>query len=409
MSGLLADAADVLGWGDVASDEVSIIVGGRRTTGWEAVSIRMSVEVMPWTFELETTEWAPDMAAEVTIQAGAPCEINIGPDRVLTGLVISVSRFGDANSHGVRVVGASRSFDLVNNSALFSTFQITGTDAVALANKVARPFGITAITVGEVDRTPIQQFDVILTETAYEIIERVCRYAALLVYDHTDGNIHLSRAGSTVAASGFELGRNVERFEATATVAERHSQISAVRQTTDTLFASPDAADLGGQMDLITAVGPVKDPTIQRYSPLIIPAEMADMGNEVTRRRVQWEINRRLGRSFAVSLTCDSWRDSAGALWAVNTLAPLNLSQAKVAPKAPWLIGEIVFRRDGEGTHADIVLMPREAYLPEPVLLNPLATEVGQAIREQQGAAPSLAGQDAAIAVDPEALPGLIR
>jgi hypothetical protein len=36
---------------------------------------------------------------------------------------------------------------------------------------------------------------------------------------------------------------------------------------------------------------------------------------------------------------------------------------------APWIIGEVTFRRDGEGTHADLVLMPAAAFQPQPDIL----------------------------------------
>ena len=41
--------------------------------------------------------------------------------------------------------------------------------------------------------------------------------------------------------------------------------------------------------------------------------------------------------------------------------------------KASWVIGEVSYRRDAEdGTTADLVLMPPAAFLPEPVVLQPI-------------------------------------
>lgn len=387
MSGIVGQVAGVLGWSAQPSDDVSIIVGGQQISGWESVKIRTSVEVMPSTFELETTEWSPE-DAQVTILEGSPCQIMIGADLVLTGYVVTVMRSIGPTSHSVRVTGAARSVDLVECSAIFNTFEINNTDPYSLTRKLCADFGIVPEVSGDIGVTNIQQFDVILTETPFEIIERVCRFAAVMVYDSPDGNIVLSRTGSKLAASGFTEAVNVEQYSCSFSMAGRYSEIRAVRQPTDTLFISPDQPDLGGQIDLVTAVGPLRDPNVPRYRPLIIPAELGDAGNLVTARRVQWEINRRLGRAYAVELTCDRWRDDAGVLWAINTLAPVVLPTGKCIPSERWLIGEIEFRRDLEGTHADIVLMPPSAYLPEPVLLNPLASAVAQAEREQAGAAP---------------------
>lgn len=386
MSGIFDQVTAALGWTSTPSDDVSIVVGGLQISGWESVTIRMSAEVMPWTFELEATEWDPTTEADVTITEGSPCQIMVGADLVITGYVITVLRSIGPKDHTVRVAGASKSVDLVECSAIFNTFQINNTDALTLANKLAGLFGMKAVSPVPFPAVTIQQFDVILTETPYEIIERVCRFAAVLVYDDTNGNILLSQSGSLLAASGFSMPGNVERASCSFSMAGRYSEIRAVRQTTDTLYVSPDEQDLGGQVDLVTAVGPLTDPGVRRYRPLIIPAEMGDEGNTVTQKRVQWEINRRWGRAYAVELTCDSWRDDFGTLWGVNTLAPIFLPALKCTPSERWLIGEVVLRKDGEGTHADITLMPEQAYQPEPVLLSPLANDIGQAVRDQAGA-----------------------
>ncbi|HBA7856924.1 TPA: hypothetical protein J1Z58_005052, partial [Escherichia coli] len=40
---------------------------------------------------------------------------------------------------------------------------------------------------------------------------------------------------------------------------------------------------------------------------------------------VNWEMNRRYGRSMALNVTVDSWRDSAGTLWQPNTFVPVSI------------------------------------------------------------------------------------
>ena len=76
-----------------------------------------------------------------------------------------------------------------------------------MAAKLAQPYGInvgaTQVDVGEPDSQP----GFIHGETGYEIIERVCRYRALLAYELPDGSFFLTRVGDTQAASGFTQGR----------------------------------------------------------------------------------------------------------------------------------------------------------------------------------------------------------
>ena len=408
MSGFLAKAESILGYGATPSDEVSIILGKSvQISGWQSVTIRTSVEVMPSTFELEATETAPG-STPITVTEGSPCKVLIGSTVVLTGYVVTVLRSVDSRSHTVRIIGAARSVDLVECSAIFSTYQINNTDALSLARTLCQPFCIQPIAVGTWPTVPIPQFDVILTETPYEIIERISRFSALMVYDSPDGNICLGQAGTTLTASGFTEGVNVERYACSFGMQGRFRSIRAILQNTDTLFRTPNEPDLGGQLKSVTATPPLEDPGVPRYRPLLIPAEMGDAGSTVTKQRVQWEINRRWGRANSAAITCDRWRDDFGVLWAVNTLAPVFLPGAKCIPDERWLIGEVVFRRDADGTHADIVLMPKEAYQPEPVLLNPLAGSIAQAERDNAGAAPGapVEPQDQIITTETLAPPG---
>jgi prophage tail gpP-like protein len=63
------------------------------------------------------------------------------------------------------------------------------------------------------------------------------------------------------------------------------------------------------------------------------------------------------GRSRAVTLTTDSWRDSDGKLYAPNSLVPVNLPSLKIVGQS-WLISEVTYRKGENGTQCDLVLMP---------------------------------------------------
>ncbi|EKA9715412.1 hypothetical protein OM194_004966, partial [Escherichia coli] len=81
---------------------------------------------------------------------------------------------------------------------------------------------------------------------------------------------------------------------------------------------------------------------------------------------VNWEMNRRYGRSMALNVTVDSWRDSAGVLWQPNTFVPVSIP-ALGADSLNWLVSEVTFSRDDEtGTTASLVLMPPEAFAVQP-------------------------------------------
>ncbi len=349
-------------------------------TGWTRTRVTTGIETVPADFELEATENLPNDPDQVQVQAGDSCCIFIGGMCVLTGYIDRVGRELTAKDHTVRIMGRSKCADLVDCSAEFSTFQLNNTNAVSLAQVLTAPFNITAYALGTIQPVQIPQFDVILTETPYEIIERVCRFATLLAYDDPNGNLVIAYAGAGSMASGFTQGVNVQEAYGMFTMDERFSTVEATLLSTDTLYTAPGAPNNASALAAeVIQNSLVTDPGVSRYRPLIIVAEQGMDSPQVAVARCQWEVNRRIGRSQQVRIICDSWFDSAGALWTKNTLAPIELPALKITNQQ-WLIASATFLRDEQGTRADLTLMPAEAFQPEPILLQPYAADVNQAV-----------------------------
>jgi prophage tail gpP-like protein len=77
-----------------------------------------------------------------------------------------------------------------------------------------------------------------------------------------------------------------------------------------------------------------------------------------------------------VQITADAWRDARRQLWAPNHLAPIRIPALKL-PDASWLVAQVQYLRDETGQHAALVMMPVEAFSPEPLALQqtPLMVE----------------------------------
>ncbi|GCE89432.1 hypothetical protein MSKU15_1033 [Komagataeibacter diospyri] len=246
------------------------------------------------------------------------------------------------------------------------------------------------ISVNGAGDTDILAFAVILSETAYEVIERVSRLAAVIFHDRPDGNICMSAVGTRRAASGFRLGGNIERLQRVRSMAGRYSTVQAIVMGEVTLFTTPGASNAyADQMAVLSSPANEKatDPGVTRTRNMLVPIEIGDQDGKIARQRVQWEVNRRYGRAYPITLTCDSWRDKAGNLWLPNTLAPVDLPDGN---PQDLLIGELTLRQTvDDGTHADVVLMDPQAYSPEPII-NPLfQTPFMQAIQSSPSAGQS--------------------
>ncbi len=263
--------------------------------------------------------------------------------------------------HEVRATGRSKCQDLVDCSAEWPNNVINASNALEIASRLASYYGITVTTdVDELVKVP--QFTLNWGESPQEVIDRVARWSALLYYDQPDGNLLLTRVGTRRAASGIAEGVNVEQAYYRKSMADRFSDYVGVSMSVSPIAGySPDTA-----YDAVT-LATARDPEAarMRYRKHISIVESTLMATQQAQSAIDWEMNRRYGRSKQLSVTIDSWRDKDGKLWEPNTLIPVDLPTLRL-PKTELLLAEVTYMRDDYGTHARMTLMPPEAFSVQP-------------------------------------------
>ena len=365
----------------VKPDDVALIIDGRDFRGWTDVRFTRGIERMPSDFTLSLTENYPNRSQFLEIKPGQGCELWAGRDRILAGHVDTVSSTIAKQSHSITVGGRNATADLVDCMAEWPGGQVRESSVLKVAQKLAEPFDITVrgesgppvgggARKGENILIPV--FVIMIGEGAFEIIERLCRIAGLLVYDQPDGSLVLAtnpavlregltrnQGGMTVAASGFEEGVNVEHATTTFSMHQRYSNYKAYR------FAFDAFNDISPETNLIAEF---KDESVPRYRPRAVLMELnKNMALENAEKRAMWEAKRRWGRSRAVTIRTDSWRDAAGVLYTPNTLIPLHLPTLKLE-RLLWLASEVTYHLSERGTECEVTLMPSQAFDVQPTL-----------------------------------------
>lgn len=345
-------------------DDLYLSLANQKISGWQSIRISRGVERCPSDFDIGLTELYPGELDKVVVAPGSPCTVHLGDQLVITGYVDRFTPSFAADRHSIRVTGRSKCEDLVDCAAEWPGGQINGANALAIAQKLAQPYGITVSST--VHNLPsVVQFNLMLGESAYEVIDRIARFSAVLAYDMPDGNLVLAQVGTENAASGMVEGQNVQEADVQYSADQRYSDYKAFIQAVDTFI---DLGNDGNQL------WDQPDPNCPRHREMVIIAEGGGMGNQVAVNQAKWEAARRAGRSKRARVVVDSWRDSAGNLWQPNTLAVVNLPSLKL--NETMCIGEVTYQRDGDrGTTAELVLMPPDAFKPEPILLQPMFGE----------------------------------
>lgn len=355
----------------IFDDDLTLVLQGVKVKGWTSVRVTRGIERCPGDFEISMTERYPGELKSMTVKPGEACQVLLGDDLVLTGYVDVVMPSIDAGMHSISLHGRGKCQDLVDCSAEWPGCQITNSDALVVAKSLCLPYGINVSS--DVDTiVDQQQFNIILSETAWSIIERVCRNAAVLVYETETGDLLLTRASKTPAGSGFEEGVNIERATAMFSANQRFSEYQASALPYNFLH------DISTDSNLLFTLG---DQGVARHRRHTVIAEVGVGYKDMTVKRAIWECNRRIGRSFSVSLTTDGWRDAFGDLYRPNTLVSLSIPSLHIEG-VQWSISEISYRRDESGTHADLIIMPPEAFLPEPIILQPLLGDIATALAQ---------------------------
>lgn len=340
----------------------------RSITGWTRVRVSRGIERCPSDFEVEFTE-PYDAVGDVIAQPGDQCEVLLGNDVVLTGFVDRYLPSYNARQHTIRITGRSKCQDLVDCSAKWPGGQLLNMPLLQIAQNLCAVYGIPVnLASGSNQGDPIPQLNIMVGEPIYDVLERLCRFRALLLYDQPDGSLLLSGIGTQQAASGFKEGINVLSAGAMYGMDGRFSDYDAVRQSLDT------CEDVGDGGNLIASE---TDTGVPRFRYRAIVAESVFGGQDVAAQRAKWELARRFGRSFQVRVTTDSWRDSSGALYAPNTLISVDLPGLKLKPQT-WLISDVTYKRDDGGTTCDLTIMPPAAFEQQPIILNPIAPDVNR-------------------------------
>ena len=343
-------------------NRLTLIIGGNHLTGWEEVEVTLRAEGFPNSFEIKASMQPGD---QLPVSEGAPCQVKLGNDVVITGYVDKIIDSCSDTSHSVTISGRGKTQDLVDCGAEWPSGQLIGGNAQTIATNLAQVYGIDVVMVNSVAPGPdVAQWPLNYGETAAEIIQRVARNAGILAYEDHLGRLAFAAAGSVQAASGIAYGDNVQESTVTRSMEQRFSEYVCCTQS---LAAY---GDLPGKDFYDTE----HDPNVPRHRRMYLVVEQVATDPEAfTKLRAQWEVARRAGRANPVTATIDAWRDSAGQLWTPNTLIPVSLPA--YMDGTPLVISEVIFKRDNtSGTTAAITAMAKSAFAPEPIVLAPVNT-----------------------------------
>jgi prophage tail gpP-like protein len=385
------------------TDELILKVNGKQFTNFKEFSVNYGIELMPSFASISYSNKDVDI---LKIGCGNPCTIYFGDTLVLTGRITSFGTPQESpTNHDRTITIKSRTCDLVEshypiwlNGAYGSQFQgpITLKD---LAEKICDPYGINVNYTARDNYTQIPQVMISPGQTPYEILDPYCKYIGVLMMDSPDGSLLICDVTDDMTPEqgsstfGLPVKKDVNPAVYTpmnnAVVTIDGIQTTMARgmpeeftnnfswdyRYTDYYVYNPvgvsTSDEANAQMDNIrvhVVDQELKDAGIIRYWYIQNNYYDSQLGSNFAARLANWTCNRNIGRSKQYTVTYSGFRDDRNELYMPNQMCCRVYDD--MGNLLPMVIGHSTYTKSVDsGTKTQIQIMPRQAFLVEPMVL----------------------------------------
>lgn len=287
-------------------DTVSILIAGKVHSTWSSYEIDsdLLIPADAWSVELAL----PDGAFPPAVLPGAPVEVRIGTDTVMTGRIDDVEHDIAHNTHTLRMSGRDGAAILVDCSApVFSSKKSTLAEIIA---SVVKPLGITQYRIEASDTAVREKISVEPGDTAWDTLVQAAEANGLWPWFEPDGTLIVGGpdyeaepvAALVLRKSGD--GNNVMSLNYARSISDRYSETTLLGQTHGT----------AGSTGKHSVKAKVSDPDVPVYRPQIVVDSDVDSGEAAQRRARKIQADAKL-KGTALTARVKGHRTSDGVLW----------------------------------------------------------------------------------------------
>lgn len=347
-------------------EDLVLIVGGRRYSGWKSIRVTRSIESLAGSFALEASDrWRGDQDPWPIVEGDA-CRVELGGQVVIDGYIDDRDLGGSAGSRSLSYSGRDRAADLVDCSMLVEDGASVGKkghkwtyrnlDVAAFTTAIAAPHGISV----SVQPGLVLKKDPVLVghpgETGFEAIKRAVGSAGVLVVSDGAGGILITRAGTTRAARLAE-GFNIKAGSIKYSSVDRFHRYLISSQP-------PGTDDASGEATRVQAE--VTDADVLRTNRILLIRPDKGMDTATARLRANWEARIRAAKAATATVTVQGWQQPIGDLWPINALTHVKAPRL-LDIDGDMLISQVEYSVDDRGGRiTQLQLVRPDAFTPAP-------------------------------------------
>jgi prophage tail gpP-like protein len=365
---------------DRSEDQITVETDGQVYLGWERTTCGRELERCASHLQMDVTERWLGQDTDWKLLPFGPIVVRIGDDPVMTGYLDEYEPDASATEHKVRVVGRSKTEDLIDCTPDIKSGQFTGYSVAAITRAICQVFGIDVVVETANADAVLPQEDTRRVETAWRFIDRLCKLATVLATDDPLGRLVLTNAGQARSSGALVEGVNILRQRGRFSGAKRFSHYIVKGQTGVGLGVGVPADNWGGAGGIGAPGGGAPaaksakvqtslevvaiDTDVPRYRPTVKLAE-SQIGLAQMQERANWQRAYAYGRSVEAQITVQGYRQPDGRLWQLNEIVPVQSGFLGV--DQDLLIVGVNYRIDPEvGRVTELKVGPVEGYVPDP-------------------------------------------
>lgn len=346
------------------SDDVFLLVNGKRYGGWKSVSITRSIESIAGSFSLDVSDRWDGAEDPWPIAEEDECKVYIDEVVVIDGYVDKRRLSAAKEERTLGYDGRDRAGALTDCSAIVEAGSVSkkkwtfrDVDVVQLATKIAEPFGIKVSVQAGLGSVLTKNKKVVLHpgDTCFDVISRVAAAAGVIVVSDADGGIVITRAGTTRAASLIE-GQNILAASVEYDATDRFHRYLISTQIPGTDEASGEATRIQAE---------ATDEGVTRTQRILLIMPDKGYNTADSKRRADWEARTRAARAEKVTVTVQGWKQPNGFLWPINTLTRVRASRS-IGVDGDLLISQVEYTIGEGGRMTQLSLLRPDALTPEP-------------------------------------------
>jgi prophage tail gpP-like protein len=293
------------------AEVAQLVVAGVKFEDWETVWVQHRwAEGWPlFRFTAAENASMPQFWTSLQFKPGDPCQIILGGQLAITGIILTRQTAYDARNHTVELSGAGKtwaaatsSIDQKNNKGNFDNMPIK-----AICDKVFADFGVNVLQVGTVDQTPFDKCQSHPGELTFDFADKLARTrGATLGSDHL-GNMLLIGEHSNPVVQNLTEGENILKMQCIISNEMMSTDYSVLGQAPNAEEVSASqAAEMEAQVP-----GTLKN--FRKFIQTVAEQPVKSMGE--LQSRAAFEARFREGTLIRAFVTVQGWLRDGTNLW----------------------------------------------------------------------------------------------